>query len=75
MFSWYALTIFEMFFEISELSEIVETNEMAKYFYSGYQYLEASLFGIIFGFLFVFINHITDSTRIRALSFGKLIVV
>lgn len=75
LFSWYALTIFEIFFEYSELREIVESNEMAKYMTSGYQYLEATLFGLIYGFFFVTINYFADSTRIRLLSFGKLILV
>jgi adenylate cyclase len=73
LFSWYALTIFEIFFEYSELQEVIALNEMAKYMTSGYQYVEATLFGLIYGFFFVSINYFVDSSRIRLLSFGKLI--
>ncbi len=75
LFSWYALTIFEIFFEYSELHDIIASNEMAKYMTSGYQYLEATLFGLIYGLFFVTINYFVDSTKIRLLSFGNLILV
>jgi adenylate cyclase len=73
-YSWYVLANFKMFFQFSDTAYIMESSILTRYFFSGYQYLEASLFGLIFGTLFAFVNHITENLRILKNSFGKVIL-
>jgi adenylate cyclase len=52
-----------------------EENVLADYLSSGYQYLEATLFGIIFGIAFAYTNHLTSESKLRRRSFGKIILI
>ncbi len=74
LFTWFMLSVLEMFFTFSEIEHIVQENIIAKYLYSGYQYLESSLFGLVFGCFFALINHLTDSLSYFRNSFGRVIL-
>lgn len=74
IYSWYVLANFKLFFEFSDTLHIIQNNVLAKYFFSGYQYLEATMFGIIFGILFAFVNYFTENLKILKNSFGKVIL-
>jgi len=48
---------------------------LIQYITSNLIYIEAVLFGIFFGFLFVFIHHLFESTALRKLSYGINIIL
>lgn len=49
--------------------------DILEYLYSGYIYLETGLFGFFFGTIFYFIYWLTESTRIRNYSFGRIMAI
>jgi adenylate cyclase len=74
-FSWIVLVNLGLFMDITELKILGEENVLADYLSSGYQYLEATIFGIIFGLAFAYTNHLTSESRLRRKSFGKIILI
>ena len=58
--------------------EIFPTKENLRflaYFTSGFQYIEGSLFGFLFGTVFYFVYWLTENTNLRKKSFGRLMVI
>lgn len=74
-FSWLVLVNLGLFMDIAEFKALGEENVIAEYLSSGYQYLEATLFGIFFGLAFGVINHFVRDSKIRRNSFGKIILI
>jgi adenylate cyclase len=74
-FSWIVLANLSLFIDITQLREIGKENALADYLSSGFQYLEATLFGILFGFAFGLINYFIRDSKIRRKSFGKIILI
>ena len=74
-FSWLIIVNLGLFMDITQLRALGEENVLADYLSSGYQYLEATLFGLIFGSAFGFINHIITDSKVRRKSFGKIILI
>lgn len=74
LYSWFILANFELLVNVSDIQSIIENNIITKYMYSGYQYLESTLFGLIFGFAFAVLEHISDTRIIRKHSFGQIIL-
>jgi adenylate cyclase len=74
-FSWIVIVNLGLFIDITELRNMFEENVLAYYLSSGYQYLEATLFGLIFGLAFGIINHLISDSKIRRKSFGKIILI
>ncbi len=75
LYSWLIIANFEVLINATEIEKVIKANVIASYMYSGYQYLEATLFGLIFGLAFAFLEHITDSRIIRRHSFGQIIMI
>ena len=75
LFSWIIIVNLELYFKITEIRNLADENFLLSYIYSGYQYLEATLFGIFFGTMFTFINFYTDKTSIRKKSLGFIILI
>lgn len=73
LYSWFIMANFEIMVNAADIKNIIESNVITSYMYSGYQYLEASLFGLIFGIAFASLEHIADSSIIRKHSFGQII--
>ncbi len=72
-FSFAALTNMRYFINFFNLNHILETNQLAEYMVSDYQFLEGIIFGVSFGTLFFIINLIIDTTDIHKLPFGTVI--
>lgn len=49
--------------------------EFLEYINSGFQYLEGALFGFLFGTVFFFIYWLSENTKLRKLSFGRIMVI
>lgn len=73
LYAMAVLTNMEILSEIAGLKEFIEGNLMATYFTSYYQYLEATIFGVVFGTLFYWINFLFDNMLGRKIPFGKII--
>ncbi len=81
---WTVVTLFFNFIYISivtaileyiEVLELVKEEPVFAYMISDFQYLEALLFGILFGTATFFINLGVDYTSIHRLSYGKTILI
>jgi len=62
------------FIEIVGLDLDQMENPVAAYWVSPIQMVEAGLFGIFFGLLFIAVNEVSEKTKIEQLSFGKVIL-
>lgn len=50
-------------------------NPTAQYWFSPFQFLESTLFAIIFGALFIAVNEFSEKIRIERFGFGRIILV
>ena len=73
--SYFALISVISFIEITGLDMNSLNNPLADYWVSTYQLLEATLFGTLFGVLFIATNELSEKLKIERLSFGRAIVV
>ena len=69
------ISIFELAVELLDVSENTTNEPIFKYMVSYNQYLEATMFGILFGTATFGINLAVDYTSIHKMSFGKTIVL
>jgi len=69
------LTNMKVIVEMAKIEDIIAANKLASYFTSSYQFFESTLFGIIFGTLFYFINQLIDKISARKMPFGKIIIL
>jgi len=74
VWTWLFLASLKGFFKILEIEVLATENELTNYWTSPYQYLEASIFGFLFGSLFFAINFFTDKFGLKNQSFGKIIL-
>ena len=81
---WSVVTIFYTYIVLSMMLSIIEYLDVSdqvlseptvSYMVSNYQYVEALLFGILFGTATFGINLAVDYTTIHKLSFGKTIII
>ena len=81
---WVIVTLFINFIYISlaqgiieffELSRELSKDPMSQYMVSYNQYIEALIFGVLFGTSTFGINLAVESTRIHRMSFGKTIII
>ncbi len=74
----YALAIItnlKILLSVAHLNDATASNEILSYATSNYQFLEATVFGLIFGSLFFLINRLIDRLFAPKLPFGKIIVL
>lgn len=62
-------------FRFLEIFPTQENQKFIEYFSSGYQYLEGTLFGFLFGSVFYFVYWLTENTALRNKSFGRLMII
>lgn len=81
---WVIITVFYTFVYLSmtwsfieflDLADRIANDSTLNYMFSGYQYVEGLLFGILFGTATFGINLAVDRTGIHHLSFGKTIII
>lgn len=72
---WLAILYFLIFISYWGLRHLLKDSALTDYLDSGYIHLEIFMTAFIFGTLFVFINFLTDTSRMRRKSFGAIIVV
>lgn len=58
-----------------EIDTTYVNQEFLEYINSGYQYFEGALFGFLFGTVFFFIYWLSENTRLRNQSFGKIMAI
>jgi adenylate cyclase len=84
MVAWSVITIFYAFFFITNLRAILillnlddaaRKDEITTYFISDFQYIEALLFGLLFGSATFVVNLLVDKTTIHKLNYGKIIII
>lgn len=80
MISSISITAIGMFFQdlqfrFLEIFPTAENQKFLDYFSSGFQYLEGSLFGFLFGNVFYLVYWLTENTRLKNKSFGRLILL
>ena len=72
--SYFGIIMISAFIEIVGLDLDQMENPVAAYWVSPIQMVEAGLFGIFFGLLFIAVNEVSEKTKIEQLSFGKVIL-
>ncbi len=72
--AWTLIVYFYWTLTIYGLKQFFLRNLITEYFYSGFVHLEVFLTGLIFGTLFVLVNHITDYSGFRKKPFGFIIL-
>jgi adenylate cyclase len=58
-----------------EIADRIDTDPVIAYMLSNYQYVEALMFGILFGSATFGVHVVTEHTSLHALSFGKTIAI
>ena len=74
IWTWLFLATQKGFVRLLDIEVLATENEMSNYWTSPYQYLEASIFGFLFGTLFFAINFFTDKYGLQKESFGRIIL-
>lgn len=69
------ISIFELAIELFDVSSNTTNEPVFKYMVSYHQYIEATMFGLLFGTATFGINLVVDYTSIHRMSFGKTIVI
>ena len=72
---WIGILYLFIFITYWGLRHLLKENELTEYLDSGYIHLEIFMTAIIFGALFAIINTLTDTTRMRKMSFGAIIAI
>lgn len=75
LFSSIMMTNLAVFIQVMDIKADVEENELASYYISNYQYLESTLFGVLFGTIFFFTNWAMEYTPIHKKSFGTIVLL
>ena len=75
LFSSIMMTNLAVFIQVMDIKAEVEQNELANYYISNYQYLESTLFGVLFGTIFFFTNWAMEYTSIHKKSFGTIVLL
>ncbi|UII34076.1 adenylate/guanylate cyclase domain-containing protein [Fulvivirga ulvae] len=73
--SWFALANVTGFIELADIDLSAIQNPVIKYWASPFQMLEATLFGLLFGLLFIGANEISEKLLVEKYSFGKVILI
>ena len=73
--SYFGIVLIDGFIEVANIDPESIDNPLAQYWVSPVQLLEATLFGLFFGILFLVVNEISERRRIERLSFGKIILI
>lgn len=74
VWTWVFLTILRSFVSILEIESLINENGVSQYWTSPFQYVEATLFGVLFGTMFFAVNYLTDKYGLRRQSFGRVIL-
>ncbi len=74
-YAWLIISNMDVYFNIQEIRLSSHNSILIEYLYSGIQYLEGVLFGVIFGTLFTMINFLTDRSGFRKYSYGKIVLI
>ncbi|WP_420582695.1 adenylate/guanylate cyclase domain-containing protein [Reichenbachiella sp.] len=62
-------------FQFLEILPTVQNQTYFDYFNSGFQYIESSIFGLVFGSVFFVVYWISENTSLRKESFGKIMLI
>lgn len=73
--SWFALANVTGFIKLAEIDLAALQNPIISYWASPFQMLEATLFGLLFGLLFIGTNEISEKLLVEKYSFGKVILI
>ena len=73
--AWIGILYFFIFISYWGLRHLLKENDLTEYLDSGYIHLEIFMTAIIFGAMFAIINTLTDTTRMRKMSFGAIIAI
>lgn len=68
-------TLIETLLIVSGNTHLMRENSVTAYFLSGFQYLEALLFGVLFGSVFFWVNYGVDRMGIQRYSFGQVLLL
>lgn len=75
MVSYFALANVTGFVKLAEIDVEALANPLVSYWASPFQMFEASLFGLMFGLLFIGVNELSERLRVEKFSFGKIILI
>jgi len=75
IFSGLIIGTLRYFISLIGIEELARNHELASYMASNYQFLEAVIFGVLFGSMFFLINVFTDDSRLHRQSFYKIIMI
>ena len=62
------------FLDLADISLEDIENPLVLYWFSPFQFLESTLFGLIFGVLFIGVNEFSEKIRIERFGFGRIIL-
>lgn len=65
----------QLILSVLEVDTSQVNHEFLEYITSGYQYLEGVLFGLLFGTVFFIVYWISENTKLRNQSFGKIMLI
>lgn len=65
----------QLILSVLEIDISQVNQEFLNYIVSGYQYLEGTLFGLLFGTVFFIVYWISENTKLRNQSFGKIMLI
>lgn len=75
MVSYFALANVTGFVKLAEIDIDSLDSPIVSYWASPFQMFEATLFGLLFGLLFIGVNEISERLRVEKFNFGKIILI